>query len=257
LDQTSIPFFVKQVFRTVIHIQRDLIPKDPGMELITNLELELEMSFILWCQGDDPSGHLLPREQTELNRQLLAQAHELLKPAILYGLFPIREIREQAVVLDGGATFRGRLLADRFGLAREVALVLCTIGDEVEAQVSAYRQREDEVRAALLDGIGIAAIGELADKAHQLIQEVAAEKGWKASAPFQPGQIDWPLEDHKIFFELLPAEKLGLELNSSHLMAPGKSVSLAVGLGEEMLPLAMERACNYCPLRDECRFSRK
>ncbi len=227
------------------------------MELITNLELELEMSFILWCQGGDPSGRLSPREQTELNRQLLAQARELVKPAILYGLFPIREMQEQAMVLDGGATFRGRLLADRFGLAREVALVLCTIGGELEEQVSAYRKRGDEVRAVLLDGIGTAAIGEVADRAHRLIQDVAAGRGWKASAPFQPGQIDWPIEDQKTFFELLPAEQLGLELDFSHLMVPAKSVSLAIGLGEEMLPLAMDRACKYCPLREECRFSRE
>jgi cobalamin-dependent methionine synthase I len=227
------------------------------MELIANLKLELEMSSVLWCQGDDPSGQLSQAEQVELNRELLPQAGQLVQPAILYGLFPIREVGEQAVVLDGNLTFHGHLLADRFGLAKEVALVLCTIGRALEGQVSSYRRDGDEVRAMLLDGIGTAAIGELAEKAQELIQKEAATRGWTASAPFQPGQIDWPLEDHEVFFELLPVERLGLKLDSNHLMVPAKSVSLAIGLGEEMLPLAMERACKHCPLREECRFSRE
>ena len=83
--------------------------------------------------------------------------------------------------------------------------------------------------------------------AHALIRDEAWERGWQASAPFQPGQLDWPLEDHGVFFELLPAEKLGLRLDSNRLMVPSKSVSMAVGLGEEMLPLAMDRAWRYCP----------
>lgn len=227
------------------------------MEPITDLELELEMSFVLWCQGDDPTGHLSHAEQTKLNRELLPLARQLVQPAILYDLFPLREVRGGHVVLDGNLTFQGHLLADRFGLAKEVALMLCTIGSDLEKQVSVYRSDGDEIRAVLLDGIGTAAVGELAEKASGLIQEVAARRGWKASAPFQPGQIDWPLEDHHVFFELLPVEKLGLELDSNHLMVPAKSVSLAIGLGEEMLPIAMERACKHCPLRDECRFSRE
>ncbi|HJX37456.1 MAG TPA: hypothetical protein VJ714_02535, partial [Anaerolineae bacterium] len=85
----------------------------------------------------------------------------------------------------------------------------------------------------------------------------AKERGWQASAPFQPGQLDWPLEDHRVFFDLLPTEKLGLSLDGNHLMVPSKSLSMAVGLGKEMLPLAMDRACKYCPLADGCRFSRE
>ncbi|MCJ7621155.1 MAG: hypothetical protein MUP64_13175, partial [Anaerolineae bacterium] len=138
-----------------------------------------------------------------------------------------------------------------------VALALCTIGGNLDDRVSVYRAAGDEVRAVLLDGIGIAAVGELAEKARELILDVAKERGWQASAPFQPGQLDWPLEDHRVFFNLLPAEELALSLDSHHLMVPSKSVSMAVGLGEEMLPLAMDRACKYCPLGDECRFRRE
>jgi hypothetical protein len=54
----------------------------------------------------------------------------------------------------------------------------------------------------------------------------------------------------------LPAETVGLMLDSNYLMVPPQSVSLAVGLGQEMLPLAMERACKYCAMRDDCRFRR-
>jgi cobalamin-dependent methionine synthase I len=227
------------------------------MELLTDLELDLDMPSVLRCQGTDPSGQLSQEQQVSLNRELMLESRPLLKPAIIYDLFPLREVREQEVVIDKVATFHGRLLADRFVLAEKVALALCTIGRHIDELVSANRARGDEVRAVLLDGIGIAAVGELADKAHRLIVDAAKEQGWLASAPFQPGQLDWPLEDHRVFFDLLPAEMVGLRLDGNHLMVPAKSLSMAVALGEEMLPLAMDRACKYCSLSSECRFSRK
>jgi hypothetical protein len=226
------------------------------VRLLRHLDLELDMSSVLWCQGEDPSGQVSRERQIDLNRELLAESRSLLNASILYDLFPLCEIQEQAVVLDGGAVFKGRLLAERFGLVEEIALSLCTLGADLDGKIAAYRDRGDEVRALLLDGIGTAAIGELAEKAHTLIEGVAAERGWKASASFQPGQIDWPLEDHQVFFDLLPAATLGLKLDSQHLMVPSKSVSAAIGLGKEMLPLAMDRACKYCPLAADCRFSR-
>jgi cobalamin-dependent methionine synthase I len=227
------------------------------VRLVRHLDLELDMTLVLWCQGEDPSGQLSKERQIHLNRELLAESRSLLNPSILYDFFPLHQIREQAVILDGGAIFHGHLLADRFGLAEQVALTLCTLGGELDERIAAYRDQGDEVRAVLLDGIGTAAIGELSEKAHTLIEDVAAERGWKASAAFQPGQIDWPLEDHQVFFDLLPAAKLGLKLDSQHLMVPSKSISAAIGLGREMLPIAMDRACKYCPIAADCRFSRE
>lgn len=227
------------------------------MRLVRDLDLELDMDFVLWCQGEDPSGQLSEQQQIDLNRELLLESRPLLNPSILCHIFPLAEVRDQTVVLQGGASFRGRLLADRFGLAEQVALCLCTIGGDLESRVAAYRDAGDEVRAILLDGIGTAAIGKLGEHSHAVVREEAQQRGWKASAPFQPGQLDWPLEDHSVFFELLPAEKLGLQLDAQHLMVPYKSLSMAVGLGREMLPLALDRACKYCPIADDCRFSRE
>ncbi len=227
------------------------------MKLLTNLDLDLDMSSVVWCQGQDPSGQLSAETQIELNQVLLMESRELLEASILYDLFAVREVRDQEVIIGHGATFQGCLLADRFGTAEEVALALCTVGGALDERVARYREEGDQVRAVLLDGIGTAAVGHLAEMAHQLILDVAVERGWQASAPFQPGQLDWPLEDQEVFFELLPVEKLGLCLGADHLIVPSKSVSLAVGLGREMPPLAMDRACKYCPLAGDCRFSRE
>jgi hypothetical protein len=227
------------------------------MRVVRDMDLQLDMAFVLWCQGEDPSGQLSRTQQTSLNRELLLESRPLLTPSIAYHLFRLREVQEQAVVLDGGATFRGHLLADRFGLVEQVALALCTVGRGLEERTSWYRESGDEVRAVLLDGIGTAAIGELGEQTRGLIRDEARKRGWQASAAFQPGQLDWPLEDHKVFFDLLPAKELGLRLDAQHLMVPSKSVSLAMGLGREMLPLAMDRACKYCPLAADCRFSRE
>ena len=93
------------------------------MELLTDLHLELDMSFVLWCQGEDPSGRLSPETQIELNQELIAESRDLLQPSVLYDFFVLQQIEDKKVLIDDGAIFHGRLLADRFGLARHPGAV--------------------------------------------------------------------------------------------------------------------------------------
>lgn len=121
---------------------------------MADLGPQLKMSFVLWCQGDDPSGQLSRAEQITLNRELIPEARLLIEPAIIYDVFLMGEVREEAVVLDDGSVLHGRLLVDRFFAAQELALALCTIGGALEERVSAYRTNGDGIRALLLDGKG-------------------------------------------------------------------------------------------------------
>ena len=157
----------------------------------------------------------------------------------------------------GGSSWAGAAKPAGRQLAEEVALALCTIGGSLERQVSTYRREGDELRAILLDGIGTTAVGELAEKAHELINEVASERGWQASAPISPGNLDWPVEEQRLFFDLLPGKEIGVQLNESYLMVPLKSVSWAVALGRNLHPAAQAPPCDYCSLAKKCRYRQK
>jgi len=192
----------------------------------------------------------------ELVEELLPRGRELVGPVILYDFFPVEEVRPGEVVLKE-ARLRSRGLAKLWGQAQEVALILCTIGPALDEQVSAYFVASDPLRGLVLDAIGTAALEELAEEACRLIAEVAKGNGWEASAPLSPGNLDWGLEEQRIFFALLPAKEIGLRLKESYQMTPLKSLSLAMGLGEEVLPSLGESPCTYCSLGRRCRYRRE
>ncbi len=223
------------------------------MEIVLDLELQLERGRVLQALGVPPER---ADKQLELVEGLLPRGRDLIEPVILYDLFPVEEVRPGEVVLKE-ATLRSKGLARLWTQACEIALILCTIGPALDEQVSAYFVASDPLRGLVLDGIGTAALEELAEEACRLIAEVAKGKGWEASAPLSPGNLDWGLEEQQIFFDLLPAEEIGLRLKESYQMAPLKSLSLAMGLGEEVLPSIEESPCTYCSLGKRCRYRRE
>jgi hypothetical protein len=223
------------------------------LEIILDLELKLESWRVFQALGVPPEGK---EKQLELIEKLLPRGRELLEPVILYDLFLVEGVGPGEVVLKG-ATLRSKGLAKLWAQAPEVALILCTIGSALDEQVSAYFVASDPLRGLVLDGIGTAALEELAEEACRLIAEVAKSKGWEASAPLSPGNLDWGLEEQRLFFDLLPAKEIGLQLKESYQMIPLKSLSLAMGLGEEVLPSIEEPPCTYCSLAKRCRYRRE
>lgn len=223
------------------------------MEIVLDLELQLESSRVLQALGVPPGRK---EKRLALVEELLPRGRDLVEPVILYDLFPVEEVRSGEVVLKG-VRLRSRGLAKLWAQAHEIALILCTIGPALDEQVSAYFVASDPLRGLVLDAIGTAALEELAEEACHLIADVAKGRGWEASAPLSPGNLDWRLEEQRVFFGLLPAEETGLRLKDSYQMTPLKSLSLAMGLGEEVLPAIGEPPCTYCSLGRRCRYRRE
>jgi hypothetical protein len=72
------------------------------------------------------------------------------------------------------------------------------------------------------------------------------------SIPFSPGEPDWPLEGQRELFDLVPAEEIGVTLADTFLMRPLKSLSLVVGMGENLS--AGSSPCEFCSLSQVCRY---
>jgi hypothetical protein len=65
--------------------------------------------------------------------------------------------------------------------------------------------------------------------------------------------IGWPLEEaQKQLFALVDASEIGVTLEPSGVMQPLKSLSLALGLGQNLDTDGC--TCDYCTMRETCRF---
>ena len=217
---------------------------------VQTFELTLDLAQVLRSQGGDPA-----RARPALRRvvaEMTERARPMLAPAVTYEIMDVQGIRHDRVMLSPRTSLRSPTLASALGGAQQLVVAICTIGPQLEEATHALLSAGQAVEATVLDGIGSAAVEELAERACELFEDIAREGGLKTSAPFNPGAADWPLEAQRDVFDLVAAKEIGVQLTDSLLMLPQKSLSLVVGLGEHIQ--AGGEPCDYCSLKEVCRY---
>jgi hypothetical protein len=222
------------------------------MPVLTDWTLELEADQVLRGQGADPATVRARRPAlVAIAERALQVGVPLLQPRVAFERLEAHGLRHERLSLDGGA-LHGALIAQHLGRAEQVVLIVCTIGEALEASV-AQEMDADPVFGLALDGLGSAAVESLAGLACSRFEEQTAVRGWNASLPLSPGMIGWPVaEGQAQIFSLLDPGLAGVRLTDSGMMIPRKSLSLVLGLGEEVASGAS--ACSACSLNAACRY---
>lgn len=71
---------------------------------------------------------------------------------------------------------------------------------------------------------------------------------------FSPGYGDWPLDSQAEMLRLATASQIGLNLTSSLMLTPRKSVTAIIGLIPKNKDTEPEKqSCKYCP-KSNCNF---
>jgi len=225
------------------------------MPVVRDFMLSLELNCVLRGQGIDPAKvETIPKKILQHTKEMIEEARSLLAPALVYELYPVREMRYNRLVLANGCTLHTRLMSCLLVSAQELAVLVYTIGPDLERKVSSYFARGDSTKGIVLDGVGTAAVEELAQQAHHLIDKIAARRGTKASLSLNPGIGDWDVTEQKVLFGLVRTEKIGVQLTNSCIMVPLKSESAIIGLGDEVITEAEDSVCNHCPQGKSCAY---
>jgi hypothetical protein len=223
------------------------------MPVLEDWTLSIDVDAVLRGQGADP-GLIRDRNPllVEAAQRAIQEAQPLLAPRVLYQRFPVEELRHEQLHLHGGHRLQGQLLAQHLGGASEVILLLCTIGAALENYASEI-SKEDMPYGLSLDGFGSAAVETLANAACAYFDEGVQTAGLQTSIPLSPGMLGWSVEQGQpqIFSILNPAE-IGVHLTSSLVMIPRKSLAFILGIGDQMLESAS--ACEFCSLKETCRY---
>jgi len=138
--------------------------------------------------------------------------------------------------------------------ARELAIVLITIGPRLEKQVPRYSKGGDVTRAAILDDIGsTAADMAVADVRRRLAKQVTS-RGYELSSPVSPGMPGFPLTEQRHLLQLAGAAKIGVAVTASGVFVPRKLISMVMGVGSRMTRWTSAEVCARCGLRNTCRY---
>jgi cobalamin-dependent methionine synthase I len=140
-----------------------------------------------------------------------------------------------------------------FQAAEKVGLGLCTIGLVLENRVRELFEAGNYLEGLVLDTIGSVAVDSAADHMNFRMCEVGEGEDLTAHKRTSPGYGSWSLEGQALFFELLPNDKLGMELTPSFMMIPRKSISFAVKLMKDGEKAWKSSRCSRCGML-ECPY---
>ena len=169
----------------------------------------------------------------------------------IWRVFPLRR-QEGAFALEGaGLSLSGRSAETMLGGCHHAALLVCTLGAEMDGLLL-QAQRRDMARAVVLDACANALVEEACD---QVEQELAARCApWYLTDRFSPGYGDLPLTLQPALLAAVDAtRRVGVHLTPSLLLTPQKSVTAVIGLADTPQP-ARVRGCAHCALRGNCAF---
>lgn len=135
-----------------------------------------------------------------------------------------------SVLLGGGLAFHSRALAYRLSQAGEVAIVLLTVGPDLERRAQEMVRDGQFVEGLLLDTAGWAVIEVLIKELRQRLAEEARARGMRLTGRMAPGFGDWGLEQQRALFSAFDGAGVSVRLTEACVMLPLKSASWLYGL---------------------------
>ena len=223
---------------------------------LSGWQLDIDVDMILRGQGADPA---VLRERkprlVEIAEQALSAGMQWIRPAVVYRFLHVESVRHEIMILEDSGRLTGGLICEQLAQAQQVVLIVSTLGSTLEEQISILL-RSDPLLGFALDGFGTAALESLGAAVCSKMEVESRDLGLFASVPLSPGVIGWPVDvGQGQIFSLLDAGCIGVLLNESFQMIPRKSTSMVLGISS--LPFTAGRTCDFCGLRESCRYQNR
>ena len=190
----------------------------------------------------DSAAKRLRGADRELLQRLIDSAQAVMTPAAAFRPVFIDKKRDDRVVIES-VVFTSRVLRRNLDTVGRVFPFVLTVGPAMDEIIEA---RADMLEKYLLDEIGNMILRETRSRFERYLRSAFALEKISCMAP---GSLeDWPLQEQKPLFSLLPGVTgtLGVRLTESFLMLPRKSVSGIYFPAETTF-----YSCQLCP-REHC-----
>lgn len=136
---------------------------------------------------------------------------------------------------------------------RLVAAAVGTLGDRLEKHCRDLTANGKIYEATLLDAVGTSMLDLLGRKMSDQIVQDGLEAGLQKGPRFAPGLEGYPMEQQHLLFQIVDNEGVGVFLNSSAIMMPGKSISFFLMLTKTLSETERTNKCSSCKLV-KCQF---
>ncbi|MBN2291645.1 MAG: hypothetical protein JXM70_04420 [Pirellulales bacterium] len=148
----------------------------------------------------------------------------------------------------------GSIIGQQLPDISSLIIYAATLGKKYDSWISQLFSEGNSLDGFIADSLGIVAVEAAAEWLVQQIEAYGAIVQLKCTYPYSPGQCGWDITEQQVLFHLLPENFCGIQVTSSSLMIPIKSVSGIVGMGEQVSK--KEYICNLCD-RTNCHLRRE
>lgn len=189
-------------------------------------------------------------------------AVRLVKPAVLYTILKKDRITTDTVYLINETTQEGYSLgvgenADLLDEADLAIVSVYTVGNEVDDVAASLTAKGEMLKAYLLDAAGVALLEKTGSAVNRTVEKEAARRDWGVSPCLSPGSLaGWDTSGQREIAAILDLPRIGVQLNSSGVLIPHKSVSVVIGTGAGYTDRQVGHLCRLCSFADQCRFRR-
>lgn len=222
--------------------------------VLDDVPLRVDRDEVLRFQGykkgiDVPDAAIL-----SLFDEALALGESLMEPRVVYRALPVTGQGPDRIEA-GGEKLHIPDIGRLWGRLEQVGAGICTVGEAIEYRVRRLWDERELPLAVMLDSVGSAAVETLAEYANDLLCQAAIPAGVKVTNRISPGYAGWDTAEQAALFGLCPGGPIGVTLNESCVMTPGKSISFLVGVGPDARVDHYFTQCRRCWMRD-CAYRR-
>lgn len=184
----------------------------------------------------------------ELLRAACSEAKVLARPQTAWETYAY-DPEAAAVAAAPALALTGESIRKHLRRCRAVVILAATVGDSIEAEISAQFAQGNYTQALLLDAAATTAVETAIDQLEAALRQRFQKEGLRLCQRFSPGYGDWDIRVQPRMLVLAQAERIGVSLTESCMLTPRKSVTALIGLTQEA-PRIEARACRDCNLTD-------
>lgn len=228
--------------------------RSPRPALLKDVPLRVDRDEVLRFQGYKKGIDVPDAAVLSLFDEALALGESLMRPRVVYRAAVVTG-HGPDLIEAGGARLMIPEIGRLWGTLELVGAGVCTVGAAIEERVRGLWDRRELPLAVMLDSVGSAAAESLAEYANDLLCQAAIVAGTKVTNRISPGYAGWDTAEQAALFQLCPGDPIGVTLNDSCVMTPGKSISFLVGVGPEARVDHYFTQCRRCWMPD-CAYRR-
>lgn len=202
-------------------------------------------------------GHAVPDDVDKDIDECIEAIKAISKPQYIYKEFKIdrRKIDSVEKLYLDNTEFEliGNDIKEMLKDCETCILMAATLGVEADNAIR-IQQIRDLTKSIILDSCASSAIESVCNELNDKLEEEYLEKGYFLTDRFSPGYGDMPIGVQSDFIRLMDtSRKIGLNVSSSGIMIPRKSVTAIIGISK-VKQMKRFSGCENCNMFINCEF---